>query len=252
MFFLGIKISASYFYPRPPGGGRPSASKLIVEKSINFYPRPPGGGRRLRRLPALNPVKGFLSTPSGWRATGIINLIFMRPPQFLSTPSGWRATGRRIDLRKPRRAFLSTPSGWRATRDDYIYRCIVGISIHALRVEGDFFNFFKKILIFYDFYPRPPGGGRLISGSQSPPWRYFYPRPPGGGRRRAIFTHEFADQFLSTPSGWRATDCPRFRRIDPRISIHALRVEGDLDKSVTLLRTFADFYPRPPGGGRPI
>ena len=69
MFFLGIKISASYFYPRPPGGGRPSASKLIVEKSINFYPRPPGGGRRLRRLPALNPVKGFLSTPSGWRAT---------------------------------------------------------------------------------------------------------------------------------------------------------------------------------------
>ena len=136
MFFLGIKISASYFYPRPPGGGRPSASKLIVEKSINFYPRPPGGGRHWNVSAALGCGK-FLSTPSGWRATGIINLIFMRPPQFLSTPSGWRATGRRIDLRKPRRAFLSTPSGWRATRDDYIYRCIVGISIHALRVEGD-------------------------------------------------------------------------------------------------------------------
>ena len=104
------------------------------------------------------------------------------------------------------------------------------ISIHALRVEGDFFNFFKKILIFYDFYPRPPGGGRPSCTL----WAF----------RTSIF--------LSTPSGWRATARDLHARVRRPISIHALRVEGDLDKSVTLLRTFADFYPRPPGGGRPI
>ena len=46
---------------------------------------------------------------------GIINLIFMCPPQFLSTPSGWRATCLGI-------AYFCL----------YLY-----ISIHALRVEGD-------------------------------------------------------------------------------------------------------------------
>ena len=34
----------------------------------DFYPRPPGGGRRLR-LVQLPKNFGFLSTPSGWRAT---------------------------------------------------------------------------------------------------------------------------------------------------------------------------------------
>ena len=33
-----------YFYPRPPGGGRPfQLSTGLPQK--NFYPRPPGGGR---------------------------------------------------------------------------------------------------------------------------------------------------------------------------------------------------------------
>ena len=34
----------AYFYPRPPRGGRPSATSS-VEKTANFYPRPPRGGR---------------------------------------------------------------------------------------------------------------------------------------------------------------------------------------------------------------
>ena len=91
MFFLGIKISASYFYPRPPGGGR-----------------------RLRRLPALNPVKGFLSTPSGWRATlervGCIGL-------------------REISIHALR------VEGDRYNKFDF--HAPASISIHALRVEGD-------------------------------------------------------------------------------------------------------------------
>ena len=35
------------------------------------------------------------------------------------------------------------------------------------------------------------------------------------------------------------------------ISIHALRVEGDCSKK-TPKKTRSDFYPRPPGGGRPL
>ena len=125
--------------------------------------------------------------------------------------------------------FLSTPSGWRATR-----------AFHTVTRRSD----------------------------------YFYPRPPGGGRRHddALFPeHKFA--FLSTPSGWRAT-CRGDRSGDRRsISIHALRVEGDKiapfvkhlhyisihalrvegDKSIfdRLRRRIRNFYPRPPGGGRP-
>ena len=34
-------------------------------------------------------------------------------------------------------------------------------------------------------------------------------------------------RFLSTPSGWRATGCMRFKDLQAKISIHALRVEGD-------------------------
>ena len=84
-------LKLRYFYPRPPGGGRPcvrasllmfiviSIHALRVEgdaypgtKCVNklyFYPRPPGGGRPVFVLTL--PVKfRFLSTPSGWRATG--------------------------------------------------------------------------------------------------------------------------------------------------------------------------------------
>ena len=147
--------------------------------------------------------------------------------------------------------FLSTPSGWRATLEQYPDICAEIISIHALRVEGDFFNFFKKILIFYDFYPRPPGGGRLISGSQSPPWRYFYPRPPGGGRPSCTLWAFRTSIFLSTPSGWRATARDLHARVRRPISIHALRVEGDGLSAFPAHRS-KNFYPRPPGGGRPI
>ena len=101
------------------------------------------------------------------------------------------------------------------------------ISIHALRVEGD------------------PGAKVAIS---------------------------YNGQFLSTPSGWRAT-CPRHEPVhschisihalrvegDPElvqqilsaanISIHALRVEGDCS-CMAVRRSWQNFYPRPPGGGR--
>ena len=79
--------------------------------------------------------------------------------------------------------------------------------------------------------------------------------------------------FLSTPSGWRATLPAVYdQSLSYYISIHALRVEGDLfglnvwceyKISIHALRVEGDvhlvtdrnvavehFYPRPPGGGR--
>ena len=57
-----------------------------------------------------------------------------------------------------------------------------------------------------NFYPRPPWGGRRRqSGACWPTPVYFYPRPPWGGRR--------ADAVAPT--------------LQSRISIHALRGEGD-------------------------
>ena len=103
-------------------------------------------------------------------------------------------------------------------------------------------------------------------------WKDFYPRPPRGGRLTVPAPESFKDEFLSTPSARRATtsmaaavrprsflSTPSARRatITDRavrylqtISIHALREEGDhLPRSWHLAA--ANFYPRPPRGGRP-
>ena len=124
-----------YFYPRPPGGGRRpcfrvghdelpiSIHALRVEgdhnqcklpgRRRNFYPRPPGGGRPKHVIFAFVSIK-FLSTPSGWRATGYINSIRYNHGYFYPRPPGG---GRRLSRRagSPPPVFLSTPSGWRAT-----------------------------------------------------------------------------------------------------------------------------------------
>ena len=58
------------------------------------------------------------------------------------------------------------------------------------------------------------------------------------------------DGFLSTPSARRATEGLRAARERGIISIHALREEGDHRPSVRR-PPLANFYPRPPRGGRP-
>ena len=157
---------------------------------------------------------------------GFQMLYLYNPPKFLSTPSGWRATPR---------LQVEDPAG--------------SISIHALRVEGDNSNDFINAAI-RNFYPRPPGGGRpslpvlftvvlLISihalrvegdlsvGASHAAGLNFYPRPPGGGRPLFGDLYDFDTVFLSTPSGWRATLDVGGGQHGERISIHALRVEGD-------------------------
>ena len=126
-----------------------------------------------------------------------------------------------------RPVFLSTPSARRATTTTVQDGAITEISIHALREEGDAVQSRLQVQQRY-FYPRPPRGGRpsrhqachdtceFLStpsarratyrhGAQESKGFDFYPRPPRGGRRRRT----------------RRPARPR------RISIHALREEGD-------------------------
>ena len=236
-------------------------------------------------------IEQFLSTPSGWRATVGCKASSKRTGRFLSTPSGWRATAklgvsfavhrpisihalrvegdtyllnrdfkkiyfyprppgggrlqRRCRFRETSR-FLSTPSGWRATRtyldpdNDSI------ISIHALRVEGDSYPAFIH-KDFLHFYPRSPGGGRHPVPTTDTRATYFYPRPPGGGRRRDL-SLQYRSQKISIHAlrveGDGDDPLPAARR--GGISIHALRVEGDQGLQGRRVRK-AEFLSTPSG-----
>ena len=126
-----------------------------------------------------------------------------------------------------RDSFLSTPSARRATGAQSVVGIGFGISIHALREEGDFNNAQRANLQNY-FYPRPPRGGRpLKRTTRSSAAGYFYPRPPRGGRPRRARRGSLHRGFLSTPSARRATRRPPSAAQKDRISIHALREEGD-------------------------
>ena len=79
----------------------------------------------------------------------------------------------------------------------------------------------------------------------------FYPRPPRGGRHLNEERAKLTKEFLSTPSARRATGHHQGAAFHDRISIHALREEGD--RFGQLLRHCRQyFYPRPPRGGRPL
>ena len=123
-------------------------------------------------------------------------------------------------------AFLSTPSARRAT--DLIEPEAVErkISIHALREEGD-----------------------AVIAARRPPSNDFYPRPPRGGRRCIRLNDDAGNAFLSTPSARRATHIFHAGGQAGKISIHALREEGDSPHRRPR-RPAPYFYPRPPRGGR--
>ena len=145
-------------------------------------------------------------------------------------------------------AFLSTPSVGRATGG---FRRFVDeplISIHALRGEGDYTVWLAWAGLAY-FYPRPPWGGRRASRCCAFTIGLFLSTPSVGRATNGRSKWHKVRAFLSTPSVGRATLSARFDMLVSRISIHALRGEGDLNGAVWQVFQ-VDFYPRPPWGGR--
>ena len=106
----------------------------------------------------------------------------------------------------------------------------MGISIHALREEGDALRSSSNSLLFTNFYPRPPRGGRPAKDSRLAFSLYISIHAlREEGDTRLMDCPAYRDAFLSTPSARRATK-PR-RRTEQQLQY---------------------FYPRPPRGGRPI
>ena len=218
-------LSAFHFYPRPPRGGRRSLGvSTLYYAEISIHALREEGDRTAHGI--SNAAYRFLSTPSARRATGADEGI--RQAQAISIhalreegdrPHGRRDRGIENFYPRPPRGgrprslmqessfcqFPSTPSARRATVEYRRGHCRDGISIHALREEGDRRSMTSPGIPL-NFYPRPPRGGR--PHRRLPVWLvlcHFYPRPPRGGRLR----------LLSSSWIWHA------------ISIHALREEGD-------------------------
>ena len=126
----------SYFYPRPPGGGRPHDSGRFPRHDRDFYPRPPGGGRLLD--------------------------TYERPAYPEISIHALRVEGDIAPKTLPTNLTTISIHALRVEGDDAVHRPrdpVDTISIHALRVEGDIMRCSVNLPLFY-FYPRPPGGGR--------------------------------------------------------------------------------------------
>ena len=129
-------IPSTYFYPRPPRGGRRrnlrqsdggqriSIHALREEGDLGntaalsvttIFLSTPSARRATRNgVETVAIISVFLSTPSARRATAVASRLF-ESQQFLSTPSARRATTSGMGVSKTRKQFLSTPSARRAT-----------------------------------------------------------------------------------------------------------------------------------------
>ena len=102
-----------------------------------------------------------------------------------------------------------------------------GISIHALREEGDA-SASSTSTAPPNFYPRPPRGGRprqRVQGLRKGRMSKHAHRGEGGASPTPRRSE--SNQFLSTPSARRATPKAVKASVTMSISIHALREEGD-------------------------
>ena len=168
----------------------------------HFNPLPPCGGRHIY-LTSSKYSSAFQSTPSVWRETRVISRLPFWYPNFNPLPP---CGGRRKRNKASRGSaeFQSTPSVWRETSFDKTKIRSAFISIHSLRVEGDFVSTVKlhrqsisihslrvegDIVVFCQFDSenisihslRVEGDPQilllhLLQG-------YFNPLPPCGGRR---------------------------------------------------------------------
>ena len=270
--------------------------RIVLEfRDSYFYPRPPRGGRH-QREDALLTEPRFLSTPSARRATA--TLLRIAKAQNISIHA-LREEGdcrRRACMPCTGNFYPRPPRGGRP----HVHAWVLlryNISIHALREEGDHpVRGRRNALPAFLSTPsarRATICSRLSQPSSSaflstpsarratcPQWcpchpaRHFYPRPPRGGRRpvcgdqklgqdisihalreegdiRSHKRYPFPEQnfYPRPPRGGRRTfSFAAWRTFS--ISIHALREEGDSSREPPQQVT-GDFYPRPPRGGRP-
>ena len=190
-----------------------------------FYPRPPRGGRHVHKG---HPRRSLSISIHALREEGdtMGTALHGHFRIFLSTPSARRATKSTTTLNITLRDFYPRPPRGGRRIEDAAGDVPGGISIHALREEGD--QVAAVLMVRHDISIHAlREEGDQVRRDQ---WRvqmYFYPRPPRGGRHIVQVCKLGDIEFLSTPSARRAT----FSR-----------------RSGCVWSTY--FYPRPPRGGR--
>ena len=214
----------------------------------------------------------FQSTPSAWRETFVSCLVYQVGITFQSTPSAWRETG--ADMAAEKQFENISIHSLRMEGDacsipDCRTACI---SIHSLRMEGDCFLAVQDAFSSY-FNPLPPHGGRpdtlpyiidvkdisihslRMEGDTSICSRadtmFRFQSTPSAWRETVLIWQRKNNlkTFQSTPSAWRETPCAISSPTFCVISIHSLRMEGDI--IFERVRTWErHFNPLPPHGGR--
>ena len=124
-----------------------------------------------------------------------------------------------------------------------------GISIHALREEGDTATTSPRGSQSY-FYPRPPRGGRLIKHRADSIKELFLSTPSARRATDAELDEMAWELFLSTPSARRATS-PAPGMSCTQHNFYPRPPRGGRLHVCSSLCVSLHFYPRPPRGGRP-
>ena len=190
----------------------------------------------------------FQSTPSAWRET-VYNTQASLEDAFQSTPSAWRETrgspgipvphwnfnplpphgGRLNSIRGQliSTIFQSTPSAWRETLlavRIFQHQCI---SIHSLRMEGDFTLRIRQIGFYISIHSLRMEGDRSWRKNTSKHQLISIHSLRMEGDGLILDSGNAVGRFQSTPSAWRETIQFRQGIRHFRISIHSLRMEGD-------------------------
>ena len=127
----------TYFYPRPPRGGRRAFQSASVQVLVDFYPRPPRGGRHLYGADFVGPVVISIHALREEGDTGV-SALKRKPAHFYPRPP--RGGRRSAGTGTRHRSSISI----HALREEGDLNAALGhcqshlISIHALREEGDF------------------------------------------------------------------------------------------------------------------
>ena len=252
ILLCGIRRGALHFNPLPPHGGR--LEGLTPERIEAAFQSTPSAWRETFSAFAMSSPPVFQSTPSAWRET-LLPCIVQCIPSFQSTPSAWRETHFAPTSSPTPLHFNPLPPHGGRQKLSVRREMLEKISIHSLRMEGDFITCTHYTPIRY-FNPLPPHGGRrlLMIGNRLSTGN-FNPLPPHGGRhvaiqrivrRNGISIHSLRMEgdfrlhtslpsgilFQSTPSAWRETVIIVSTNDAVHISIHSLRMEGD--RSISL------------------
>ena len=179
-----------------------------------FNPLPPCGGRHLKRCQKAMAGTDFNPLP----------------------PCGGRQAHGQHEAR-------------RETKEETHKTAITGISIHSLRVEGDearrAFLRWQTISIHS---LRVEGDGDAMTPQQI---QKFQSTPSVWRETVVAASNNSVTLFQSTPSVWRETGSSLDGNVRCAISIHSLRVEGDMPAGM-MTGNASYFNPLPPCGGRRI